>query len=346
MELVKTMKAFQVANINDYALIEVQSPQAEPGEVLIKTSFAGICGSDLHIIHGQNPFVQFPRITGHEFSGVIVAVGEGVENLKPGDRVCVDPVISCGECYPCRIGRVNVCANLQVLGVHRNGGFGEFTSAPASNVVVLPDTVTLEQAALVEPYSIATNVLTRMGPLPGDSLLVYGAGVIGLTIVQVAKAMGIERIIVTDIVEERLENALALGATDIINSRHDNVEERIQELTKGEGVPLIADAACIPSLLPEILRIACPAGRIGLLGFNSVPSALAQIEVIKKELTIVGSRLNNRRFPQVLEMIASGRLDPLAMISHRISLNEISEGIQLMENHPELTRKVLVEMSE
>jgi L-gulonate 5-dehydrogenase len=346
MELVNKMKAFQVANINDYALIDTQTPQAESGEVLIKTSFAGICGSDLHIIHGQNPFVQFPRITGHEFSGVVVAVGDDVGHIKQGDRVCVDPVISCGHCYPCRIGRVNVCANLQVFGVHRNGGFSEFTSAPASNVIVLPDNVTLEQAALVEPYSIATNVLARMAPLPGDSLLVYGAGVIGLTIVQVAKAMGIERIIVTDIVEERLANALALGATNIINSRHDKVEERIQDLMQGEGMPLIADAACIPALLPEILRIASPAGRIGLLGFNSVPSDLAQIEVIKKELTIVGSRLNNQRFPQVLDMIASGHLDPLALISHRISLNEISEGIQLMEDHPELTRKVLINMSE
>jgi|TARA_R110001583_G_scaffold64488_1_gene187211 L-gulonate 5-dehydrogenase len=346
MELVNKMKAFQVANINDYALIDTQTPQAESGEVLIKTSFAGICGSDLHIIHGQNPFVQFPRITGHEFSGVVVAVGDDVGHIKQGDRVCVDPVISCGHCYPCRIGRVNVCANLQVFGVHRNGGFSEFTSAPASNVIVLPDNVTLEQAALVEPYSIATNVLARMAPLPGDSLLVYGAGVIGLTIVQVAKAMGIERIIVTDIVEERLANALALGATNIINSRHDKVEEHIQDLMQGEGMPLIADAACIPALLPEILRIASPAGRIGLLGFNSVPSDLAQIEVIKKELTIVGSRLNNQRFPQVLDMIASGHLDPLALISHRISLNEISEGIQLMEDHPELTRKVLINMSE
>lgn len=340
------MKAFQVANVNDYALIDTKQPVAEAGEVLIKTAFAGICGSDLHIIHGQNPFVQFPRITGHEFSGVVAAIGEGVTHVNVGDKVCVDPVISCGECYACRAGRFNVCANLQVFGVHRNGGFGEYTSAPASNVLVLPDNVTLEQAALVEPYSIATNVLSRMAPIPGDSLLVYGAGVIGLTIVQVAKAMGIERIIVTDILDERLETAKALGATDVINSRTHKVEDCIREWTNGEGVPLIADAACIPALLPEILRIACPAGRIGLLGFTTTPSDLAQIEVIKKELTIVGSRLNNRRFPQVLEMIASGRLDPLALISHRIALNDIGDGIQLMENHPELTRKVLVEMSE
>ncbi|MEX1216455.1 Zn-dependent oxidoreductase [Saccharospirillum sp.] len=338
------MKAFQVSNINDYALIDVDRPEVGPGEVLIRTSFAGICGSDLHIIHGKNPFVQFPRITGHEFSGVVAAVGAGVSHVRQGDQVCVDPVISCGNCYACRAGRYNVCSKLAVFGVHRNGGFSEYTSAPATNVVALPEAVSLEQAALVEPYSIATNVLSRMEPLPGDALLVYGAGVIGLTIVQVAKAMGIERIVVVDIVKERLEVAAILGATDIINSRVTNVEDWVASHFKGCGIPLIADAACIPSLFPEMLRIACPAGRIGLLGFSSEPSALAQIEVIKKELTIVGSRLNNRRFPQVLEMISSGRLDPLALISHRIALGDIGEGIQLMENHPELTRKIVVDM--
>lgn len=340
------MKAFQVKNVNEYNLIDAEMPAVTDGEVMIKTSFAGICGSDLHIIHGQNPFVQFPRVTGHEFSGVVTAVADDVEGISVGDRVCVDPVISCGKCYPCRAGRHNVCMNMQVFGVHRNGGFSQYTSAPASNVIKLPENVTLEQAALVEPYSIAMNVLSRMNPIDGDSLLVYGAGVIGLTIVQVAKAIGIERIIVTDIVEERLETAKALGATDTINSRERNVENTIREWTNGEGIPLIADAACIPALLPEILRIACPAGRVGLLGFSSTPSDLAQIEVIKKELTLVGSRLNNRRFPQVLELIASGQLDPLKLISHRVALNEMPEGIQLMEKHPEITRKVLVTMGE
>jgi L-gulonate 5-dehydrogenase len=338
------MKAFQVKAVQNYALAEVQSPVIAPDEVLIRTAFAGICGSDMHIIHGQNPFVQFPRITGHEYSGTVAAVGDAVQSVQVGDRVCVDPVVSCGHCYACRIGRSNVCSQLQVIGVHRDGGFGEYSCVPASNVIRLPDNVSLEQAALVEPYSIASNVLNRMGPLPGDTLLVYGAGVIGLTIVQVARALGIERIIVTDIISERLEAARALGASDTINSAELDLEARINELTAAQGVPLIADAACIPALLPQMLRIASPAGRIGLLGFTATPSDLVQLDVIKKELTLVGSRLNNGRFPDVLDMIAEGRLDPCALISHRIALDGICEAISLIEDHPDLTRKVLVEM--
>ncbi|WP_020680449.1 Zn-dependent oxidoreductase [Marinobacterium rhizophilum] len=338
------MKAFQVNAVQNYALADVQTPAVKEKEVLIRTAFAGICGSDMHIIHGQNPFVQFPRITGHEYSGTVAAVGDAVEGIQVGDRVCVDPVVSCGHCYPCRIGRPNVCSKLQVIGVHRDGGFGEYSCVPAGNVIRLPETVTLEQAALVEPYSIASNVLNRMAPLPGDTLLVYGAGVIGLTIVQVARALGIERIIVSDIIDERLEAAKALGASETINSAEQDLEARISELTAAEGVPLIADAACIPALLPQMLRIASPAGRIGLLGFTATPSDLVQLEVIKKELTLVGSRLNNGRFAEVLDMIADGRLDPCALISHRVELNGMCEAISLIEDHPSLTRKVLVEM--
>lgn len=338
------MKAFQVNAVQNYALAEVQTPTVAANEVLIRTAFAGICGSDMHIIHGQNPFVQFPRITGHEYSGTVAAVGDAVQSVEVGDRVCVDPVVSCGQCYPCRIGRSNVCSQLQVIGVHRDGGFGEYSCVPAGNVIRLPDNVSLEQAALVEPYSIASNVLDRMGPLPGDTLLVYGAGVIGLTIVQVARALGIERIIVTDIIDARLEAARALGASETINSAEQDLEARIGELTAAEGVPLIADAACIPALLPQMLRIASPAGRIGLLGFTATPSDLVQLEVIKKELTLVGSRLNNGRFPNVLEMIADGRLDPGALVSHRIALDGICDAIHLIEDHPDQTRKVLVEM--
>lgn len=339
------MKAFQVNAAHNYVLADIEIPKVAADEVLIRTAFAGICGSDMHIIHGQNPFVKFPRVTGHEYSGTVAAVGDAVENIIVGDRVCVDPVVSCGLCYPCRIGRSNVCSKLQVIGVHRNGGFGEFSSVPAANVICLPDNVTLEQAALVEPYSIASNVLNRMNPLPGDTLLVYGAGVIGLTIVQMARALGIERIIVTDIINERLDAAKALGATATINSIEQDLEALISELTSAEGVPLIADAACIPALLPQILRIASPAGRIGLLGLTATPSELVQMEVIKKELTLVGSRLSNGRFPDVLDMIASGQLNPSAMVSHRIPLNSICEAISLIEDHPDQTRKVLVEMN-
>ncbi|QJQ96016.1 MULTISPECIES: Zn-dependent oxidoreductase [Halomonadaceae] len=338
------MKAFQVSAPLDYTIANVDAPQAAPGEVLVRVAYAGICGSDMHIIHGDNAFVRFPRITGHEFAGTIEALGEGVEGLAIGDRVCIDPVVSCGSCYPCRIGRPNVCTSLQVIGVHRNGGFEERVNVPATNAHRLPEHVGLDAAALVEPYSIAANVLERMQPIASDRLLIFGAGVIGLTILQMARAQGIEEIIISDVIDERLATARELGAIRTLNGRDEDVEAALHELTGGEGIPLIADAACVPALLPQMLRIASPAGRIGLLGFNPTPSDLVQLEVIKKELTLVGSRLNNRKFPEVIELMASGRLDPLALVSHRLPFDEMPDAIDMLDHHPERARKVLIDI--
>ncbi len=338
------MQAFQVSAPLDYTITEVEVPQAAPGEVLVRVAYAGICGSDMHIIHGDNAFVRFPRITGHEFAGTVEALGEGVEGLSIGDRVCIDPVVSCGECYPCRIGRPNVCTALEVIGVHRNGGFEERVNVPAANAHRLPESVGLDAAALVEPYTIAANVLDRMQPIPGDRLLIFGAGVIGLTILQMARALGIEDITVADVIDERLSTARELGATRTFNGSEEDIETAIQALTDGEGIPLIADAACVPALLPQMLRIASPAGRIGLLGFNPNPSDLVQLEVIKKELTLVGSRLNNRKFPEVIDLMASGRLDPLALVSHRLPLTEMPGAIDMLDHHPERARKVLIQI--
>lgn len=338
------MQAFQVRAPHEFGIVDIETPQASAGEVLVRVAFAGICGSDMHIIHGDNAFVRFPRITGHEFAGVVEAVGDGVEGIAIGERVCIDPVISCGECYPCRIGRPNVCTRLEVIGVHRNGGFEQHVSVPAGNVHRLPDNVGLDQAALVEPYTIATNVLDRMQPHEGDALLIFGAGVIGLTILQVARAQGLTDITVCDVIDTRLETALELGATHTVNGQREDIEAVMAERTQGEGVPLIADAACVPSLFPSIVRMASPAGRIGLLGFNATPSDLVQLEVIKKELTLVGSRLNNRKFPEVIEMLASGRLDATALVSHRLPFAEMSEAIHMIDHHPESARKVLIDL--
>ncbi|MGO2391981.1 MAG: Zn-dependent oxidoreductase [Halomonas sp.] len=339
------MKAFQVKAPHAYQVADIDTPTANAGEVLVRVAFAGICGSDMHIIHGDNAFVRFPRITGHEFAGVVESLGDNVEGVAVGDRVCVDPVISCGECYPCRIGRPNVCSSLEVIGVHRDGGFEELVAVPAANVHRLPDHIGLDAAALVEPYTIAANVLDRMQPHPGDRLMILGAGVIGMTILQMALAKGIKDVIVTDVINERLAAAKELGATHVFNSREHDIEKEVLALTQGEGVPLIADAACVPALLPQMLRLASAAGRIGLLGFSVQPSDLVQLEVIKKELTLVGSRLNNRKFPEVLGLMASGQLDPLALVSHRLPLSDMPSAIDMLDHRPEEVRKVLIKIS-
>ncbi len=336
--------------------ISVQAPHAltlsdqpEPGapaagEVLLRVERAGICGSDLHILHGSNPFACYPRVIGHEVAGRIEALGAGVAGLTIGQRVVVDPVVACGACYPCRIGRPNVCAKLQVFGVHRDGGFRESLTVPAVNCLAVPDDLAPEVAALAEPLSVAANVLTRTGISSDDTVLVYGAGTVGITVLQVAKLHG-ARCILADLDPARLAVAERFGANAVIRAGAESVPERVAGENDGLGPTLIVDGAGVPALLDEACRIASPAGRIGLLGFSPAPSPVGQQEIVRKELTLVGSRLNRRLMPQVIAWLAEGRLRPAAMITQTFPAREARTAFDLVERHPERTLKVQLDFT-
>jgi L-gulonate 5-dehydrogenase len=310
-----------------------------PGEVAVAVRRAGICGSDIHILHGSNPFIVYPRIIGHEFAGVIMAVGAGVESLNIGDHVVADPVVSCGACYPCRIGRSNVCGRLQVIGVHRDGGFRAVAVLPAENAVRVSPKLGFDVAALAEPLAVAANVLWRAQCGPDDVVLVYGAGTVGITVLQVAKMRG-ARCIVADLDAARLERAKAFGADMVVHSRERPVPEAVAGELDGLGPSVVIDGAGAPALLEEACRVAAPAGRIGLLGFSSAPCNVSQQEIVRKELTLVGSRLNRRRIPEVINWLEGGKLNPAAMITQTFAASDAGAAFDLIERHPERTLKV------
>ncbi len=183
MELVNTMRSVVIEQPGRLALQTRALPQPAAGEVRVKVKFAGICGSDVHIYHGHNPFARYPRVIGHEFFGLIDALGEGVDPARLGERVSVDPVVSCGHCYPCSVGRPNVCTSLQVIGVHRDGGFSDYACVPARNAYPVPPAISDRHAAMIEPFSIAANITAHLQPRPDDIALIYGAGPMGLTVI-------------------------------------------------------------------------------------------------------------------------------------------------------------------
>lgn len=328
----------------DLQIRQGSMPEPSPGDVVIRVDQAGICGSDIHILHGSNPFAVYPRIIGHEFAGTVTALGEGVSGLAIGDHVVVDPVVSCGHCYPCRIGRSNVCANLEVMGVHRDGGFRDHVAVPARNAVPVPADMPFGLAALAEPFSIAANVLDRTGCGPEDTVLIYGAGTVGVTVLQVAKLCG-ARCIVADIDKARLERATRFGADRVIDSAREKVPAAVRAENDGLGPTLVIDGAGIPALLDEACRVVSPAGRIGLLGFSDAPSNLSQQEVVRKELTIVGSRLNRRLLPRVVEWLAEKRLDPQDMITQVFPAQDAHAAFELIEKEPQRTLKVQLHFS-
>lgn len=330
---------------NRMAVVERPMPSPEAGEVRVRVRYAGICGSDLHIFHGQNPFVSYPRIIGHEFVGRIESVGAGVSAARIGETVVIDPVISCGECHACRIGRQNVCSRLQVIGVHRDGGFSQYVCAPEKNAYLVPKDLAHASASVIEPFAVAANVTNRTGVFPSDIALIYGAGPVGLNLMQVLKRVHGVRTFITDHFDERLALARACGAEadEIINTQRESLPQALAERGVDGGPTLIYDAVCHPTILEEAVRLAAPAGRIGILGFSASPSAISQQELTKKELTLYASRLNCAMFPTVIDWISRGLVDPGRIISHKIDFRDVAGAFDIAERNPRYSCKVLLD---
>ncbi|AEJ60896.1 Alcohol dehydrogenase GroES domain protein [Spirochaeta thermophila DSM 6578] len=321
-------------------------PTPGPHELLIRVHRAGICGSDMHIYEGSNPFVSYPRIPGHELAGEVVSWGSEVTTAPPpGTRVVVDPVISCGKCIACRTGHPNVCRNLQVVGVHRDGGFAPYLTVPATNVHPIPDGLTWEEAVFIEPYSIAANVRHRLQVTPDDIVLIIGAGIIGTLSLQVMRLTG-ARTIICDISESALERARRMGADETLNTAGKDLAGEVLARTDGEGATAVVDAVGAPSLFESIVRCSAPGARIVLLGFSSTPTPIPQAEIIRKELSILGSRLNNRKFPEIVSLLAEGKLNPSPLLAGVHPLDEAPSLLERAAEEHTLPGKVLLTCEE
>ncbi|MFK3703796.1 Zn-dependent oxidoreductase [Klebsiella sp. NPDC088457] len=335
------MKSIVIRQPNELVVEERALPTPGAGEVRVKVKLAGICGSDSHIYRGHNPFAKYPRVIGHEFFGVIDAVGAGVTDRAVGQRVSVDPVISCGHCYPCSVGKPNVCTSLEVLGVHRDGGFSEYAVVPAKNAWQVPDSIPDRHAVMVEPFTIAANVTGQVTPTPEDIALVYGAGPMGLTTIQVLKRVyNVRQVIVVDRIDERLRMAERNGADWVINNGESSLSDAL--LDKGIRPTLIIDAACHPAILQEAITLASPAARIVLMGFSTEPSQVAQQGITGKELAIFSSRLNANKFPVVLTWLEQKLIDPETLITHEFAYQNVVDAIELFESDRKSCCKVLL----
>ena len=337
------MKSIVIEKPNTLNIAELPVPEPSAGEVRVRVKLAGICGSDSHIYRGHNPFAKYPRVIGHEFFGVIDAVGEGVDRSRMGERVSVDPVISCGHCYPCSIGKPNVCTSLVVLGVHRDGGFSEYAVVPEKNAWTIPDAVPDEHAVMVEPFTIAANITAQLQPTPQDIALVYGAGPMGLTVIQALKGVyGVKQVIVVDRIAERLQMARENGADLTL----DNTDQPLAEqLAQRQLAPtLVIDAACHPAILQEAILLASPAARIGILGFSGEASTLTQQSITSKEISIFSSRLNSGRFPLVIDWMEKGLIRPEALITHCMPLEQVKEAMEIFANDRKTCCKVLLQL--
>lgn len=335
------MKAIQVIKPNQMELIDMPMPDLdEHNNVLVKIKAAGICGSDVGIYHGTNAAATYPRVIGHEMVGEIVKVGDNVTTRKVGDRVIIDQVTACGTCYACRKGRPNVCGNLKVRGVHIDGGYREYMAVPEGDTYILPDFLSYQDAIMIEPTTIAVQACSRAELAEDDDVLIIGAGALGSSMLRMVKLMHPHSIIVSDIDDAKLQEALAHGADAVINSRTEDFVARAKELTGGYGPTLVIDAACVKGSLLSACQACGNAGRVMTMGFSVAPDEINQFVITSKELDVRGSRLQNRRFGKVVELVANKEIDLSGSVSHTFPFTKAQEAFNFVDSRDPSIRKI------
>ena len=341
------MKAVKIVKPNDLQIIDMEKPVLdEKNNVLVKIRAAGICGSDVGIYHGKNAAATYPRVIGHEMVGDVVEVGENATKFKVGDRVIIDQVTACGHCYACRKGRPNVCANLKVRGVHIDGGYREFMAVPESDCYRLPDSLSYEDAVMIEPTTIAVQACSRAQIEFEDNVLIIGAGALGNSILRIARLYHPQNIIVADIEDGKLEEALKHGATYVVNSRTEDLVERVHEITDGYGPTVVIDAACFKGSFLTACRCAGNAGRVITMCFSVDPDDINQFVITSKELDVRGSRLQNRRFQTVIDLVEKGQVDLNGSISHRFYFQDAQKAFDFNDTHDPSIRKIVLRFDE
>lgn len=319
-------------------------PEPGAGQVLLRVCACGVCGTDVHIYEGGkgSADVTPPVILGHEFSGYVEKIGPGVEGLRIGQLVTVDPNIYCGKCLPCRQGQKQMCHNMKAVGVTMDGGFADYCLAPYAQCVAVPENTDPELAAMAEPVACCLHGIDRVGIRPGENVLVVGGGTIGQIMLQLARNAGAAKVVLSEPVAKRRQLAVELGADAAIDPIHENLNERLYDILGCEGADVVIECVGSPRTSEQAIDAAARCGRIMLFGVPH-PEAVLQTKmhpIFQKELTIMGSFVNPDTHSRAVALIASGRLNLKPLITHRFPVSQLEEAIK-MQTGPE-SIKVLV----
>lgn len=339
------MKSCVITEPFKYEIREVPIPEPKDDEVLIRMKAAGVCGSDMHIFKGENPLSRYPLVPGHENVGEIVKVGKDCKKIKVGDHVVVDLIITCDSCYQCTHGRGNVCEHVLVRGSGTDGGWREYFTAIESDVYKIDDNIPWRDAALIEPLAIGEHCTTRARIAEDDVVFILGTGTIGTIIAQACKLKGAKTVICCDISDSSLERSKLFGADHTINSKTENVVERVAEITDGHGCTVAFDSACFQGSLTFVLQkgIVCNAGRVVPMGFCSKPEGLCQNDINARELDIIGSRMSLHQFEPTAKKMAEGKYRLEGLATTFVKFSEIDKVFDnILHPNPEVKKTVIL----
>lgn len=328
------MKAAVIEDIGRVGVDEVEIPVPGVNEVRIAVRLGGICGSDSSMYHGKLS-APLPVIPGHEAVGVVEQIGAGVTLFKVGQRVTIHPNYACGECDLCRRGLPNICRGKIRLGVDTNGVFAEYVVVPEKALYPLPDSLSDAVAVFTEPLAVACHGLKQAPLSPHQSVLVFGAGVLGQLILQLARRE-CTGITVCDLIESRLQLAHRMGAERIIGDQ--------QELTASQGqYDVIFETSGAPSALEQAIGLAAPGGTIVVLGLPGIDHKVPTVSIVRKQLTIKGSMIYTDEFPECIRLLEQGAIATEPLISSQVSLEELADSLERF-NAPE-RMKTLVKIN-
>lgn len=337
------MKTVWIEKPFEIAVTETEKPVPKEGEALLKILYCGICGADVASYTGNQPFTTYPRIPGHEFSAQIVSIPENDRNLKAGDIVTANPYFNCGSCYSCQRGYVNCCTDNQTMGVQRDGSFCEYITMPVERIYDGKG-LSAKELALVEPFTISYHALYRAPVKKGDKVLIVGAGPIGLFALIAAKAQGAE-VYVADVLDGRLEKAKQFGAAGTINSGKSDIKEEAMKLTDGNGFDVCVEACGLSVTFLSCIECAAFAANIILIGNGKKETTFLHSILLKKELNVFGSRNSYAAdFRAVIDLIASGEVDVLSMVSAVYPMERADEAFKALAENDGSLSKVLIEM--
>lgn len=339
------MKAIVIPNPNEIEIREVPMPEVKEGEALLKIKYVGICGADVASFTGNQPFTTYPRIPGHEFSAEIVEIPENDRGLRKGDIVTCNPYFNCGGCYSCERGYVNCCTDNQTMGVQRDGAFCEYIAMPVERIYDGKG-LSAEELALIEPFSISQHAISRAEIKENDSVLIIGAGPIGLFALLAAKQK-CKKIVVADILDNRLNLAEEYGADAVVNTKNQSLEEFTKEFTNGNGFDVCIEACGAPETFLGCIENAAFAANIILIGNGKRETVFNHSILLKKELNIHGSRNALKEdFLNNIDTVASEKADVMKMVSGIYDMDNALDAFRALANNDGTLAKLLIKIGD
>jgi L-iditol 2-dehydrogenase len=341
------MKQVRLVAPQTVILEEVEKPAPADTQVLIRVKRIGVCGSDIHAYYDKHPYISCPIVQGHEFSGEIVETGERVKALAVGDRVTVIPQLVCGVCHPCTHGSYHICNELKVIGCQADGAAREFIPVDQELVVKLPQDMSFDHGAMVEPVAVGVHAVRRLGDVSGMKILVLGAGPIGNLAAQVAKGLGAAAVMITDVSAFRLEKARDCGIDQVVNVAVELLESRIDSAFGIDRADAILECAGVQDTIEQAIGLARKGTDIIVVGVFAERPMVDLGLVQDKELRLIGTLMYKAEdYRTAIELIQSGsvRLDPL--ITKHFPFQEYADAYKYIEEYGDRSQKVLIDLDE